>query len=80
MANLIQEEKLKVKETVVEGFEKMPEAFIGLFNGSNTGKMVVKIKWCLGSNVDITVRYLKQMIPKNPPNIYNSSYLSVKKV
>ena len=43
MENLIQEEKLKVKETVVEGFEKMPEAFIGLFNGSNTGKMVVKI-------------------------------------
>ena len=44
MENLIQEEKLKVKETVVEGFEKMPEAFIGLFNGSNTGKMLVKIK------------------------------------
>lgn len=43
MANLIQEEKLKIKETVVDGFEKMPEAFIGLFNGSNTGKMVVKI-------------------------------------
>ena len=30
MANLIHEEKLKAKETVVEGFDKMPEAFIGL--------------------------------------------------
>jgi len=37
------EGKLKLKETVVEGFENIPEAFIGLFEGSNTGKMVVKI-------------------------------------
>ena len=32
----------QVRETVVEGFEKMPTAFIGLFTGENTGKMVVK--------------------------------------
>jgi NADPH-dependent curcumin reductase CurA len=37
------EGKLKAKETVVEGFENIPEAFIGLFEGANTGKMVVKI-------------------------------------
>ena len=37
------EGKLKFKETVVEGFDKIPEAFIGLFEGTNTGKMVVKI-------------------------------------
>lgn len=42
MANLIHDGKLKVKETVVDGFENMPEAFIGLFIGSNIGKMVVK--------------------------------------
>lgn len=34
--------KVKVKETVLEGFEKLPEAFCGLFEGQNTGKMVVK--------------------------------------
>jgi len=37
------EGKLKSKETIVEGFENIPEAFIGLFEGTNTGKMVVKI-------------------------------------
>ncbi|MFV8838764.1 NADP-dependent oxidoreductase [Salinimicrobium soli] len=39
----LQEGKLKYDETVVEGFEKLPEAFIGLFEGKNTGKMVVKV-------------------------------------
>jgi len=34
--------KIKVKETVVDGFEKAPEAFAGLFSGKNIGKMVVK--------------------------------------
>jgi NADPH-dependent curcumin reductase CurA len=31
------------KETVVEGLERTPEAFLGLFAGSNTGKMLVKL-------------------------------------
>lgn len=35
--------KLKYDETVVEGFENTPQAFIDLFDGKNTGKMVVKI-------------------------------------
>ncbi len=35
--------KLKYKETVVEGFENLPAALSGLFEGVNTGKMVVKI-------------------------------------
>lgn len=39
----IAEGRLKWKETVVEGIEKAPEAFIGLFTGSNFGKMVVKL-------------------------------------
>ena len=29
------------KETVYEGIEQASEAFIGLFTGANTGKMVV---------------------------------------
>lgn len=34
--------KIKYTETIVEGFDKIPEALIGLFSGKNTGKMVVK--------------------------------------
>eukprot|EP01060_Flectonema_neradi_P026144 TRINITY_DN349_c1_g1_i1.p1 TRINITY_DN349_c1_g1~~TRINITY_DN349_c1_g1_i1.p1 ORF type:complete len:349 (+),score=69.36 TRINITY_DN349_c1_g1_i1:528-1574(+) len=33
--------KLVVKETVVEGFSRMPEAFISMLTGGNIGKMVV---------------------------------------
>jgi len=35
--------KLKNKETVVEGIDNAPGAFIGLFHGQNVGKMVVKL-------------------------------------
>ena len=39
----LQEGKLTYEETVVEGFDSIPEAFIGLFTGKNTGKMIVKV-------------------------------------
>lgn len=35
--------KIKVKETIIEGIENAPKAFIGLFKGENFGKMIVKI-------------------------------------
>jgi NADPH-dependent curcumin reductase CurA len=35
--------KLKHKETVLEGIDRAVEAFLGLFKGGNTGKMVVKL-------------------------------------
>jgi NADPH-dependent curcumin reductase CurA len=35
--------KLKNKETVVDGIEQAVSAFIGLFQGKNIGKMVVKL-------------------------------------
>ena len=35
--------KLQYQETVTQGFKKMPEAFISLFRGGNTGKAVVKV-------------------------------------
>lgn len=35
--------KLKHAETIVEGFENTPKAFIGLFSGENLGKQIVKV-------------------------------------
>merc|ERR1719369_2636738 len=43
MAGWVRKGDMKVRETVVEGFDKMPYAFMGLFSGKNTGKMVVKV-------------------------------------
>ncbi|MCF6137361.1 NADP-dependent oxidoreductase [Pseudalkalibacillus berkeleyi] len=43
LSNWLQEGKLKYKETIVEGFENIPEAFIGLFKGENIGKYIVKV-------------------------------------
>ena len=34
--------KLKYREDIVEGFENLPRAFIGLFSGENIGKRLVK--------------------------------------
>ncbi len=39
----IKEGKISLEETIVEGFEEIPGAFLGLFSGKNTGKMIVKI-------------------------------------
>jgi len=35
--------QLKHAETIIEGFENTPNAFIGLFRGENLGKQVVKV-------------------------------------
>jgi leukotriene B4 12-hydroxydehydrogenase/15-oxo-prostaglandin 13-reductase len=37
------EGKLKGEETITEGFQNIPAAFLGLFAGENTGKAVVKV-------------------------------------
>jgi len=34
---------VKQRETVVEGLENMPDAFLGLFTGANIGKMLVRV-------------------------------------
>ena len=38
----INEGRLKYTETIIHGFDKLPETFIGLFSGKNQGKMLVK--------------------------------------
>ncbi|MFC6802708.1 hypothetical protein ACFQDE_14105 [Deinococcus caeni] len=35
--------ELKFDETVVEGIDGTPAAFMGLLQGQNTGKMIVKL-------------------------------------
>lgn len=43
LSTWLKEGKLTYNETVVNGFENTPQAFIDLFSGKNKGKMVVKI-------------------------------------
>jgi NADPH-dependent curcumin reductase CurA len=35
--------KIKYREDIVEGLERAPDAFIGLLQGKNFGKLVVKV-------------------------------------
>lgn len=42
LVKLINEGKIKYPETKMKGFDQLPSAFIGLFNGENTGKMIVE--------------------------------------
>ncbi len=43
MRQWISEGKMHWEETIVEGLENAPQAFISLFKGENMGKMIVKI-------------------------------------
>jgi len=42
LSTWVQEGRLHHRETVMEGFEQLPEAFISMLSGGNTGKMIVK--------------------------------------
>jgi NADPH-dependent curcumin reductase CurA len=43
LSQWVKEDKLVYKETITEGFDKLPDAFLGLFSGKNIGKMIVKV-------------------------------------
>jgi NADPH-dependent curcumin reductase CurA len=43
MAGWMREGRIRFDETVVDGLENAPEAFIGMLRGRNTGKMVVRL-------------------------------------
>jgi NADPH-dependent curcumin reductase CurA len=43
MSGWITEGRIKSRDTIVEGLDSAPKAFLGLFSGENIGKMLVKI-------------------------------------
>jgi len=43
LAELAASGKLRWRETIAEGLERAPEAFIGLLKGRNLGKQLVRI-------------------------------------
>ncbi|HVU29471.1 MAG TPA: NADP-dependent oxidoreductase [Sphingomicrobium sp.] len=43
MARWLKEGAVTAKETIVDGLEHMPDAFLGLFKGENVGKMLVRL-------------------------------------
>jgi NADPH-dependent curcumin reductase CurA len=43
MGQWISAGKIRWRETVLQGIEKAPQAFMGLFKGQNVGKMIVKL-------------------------------------
>ncbi|MGD1092378.1 MAG: NADP-dependent oxidoreductase [Bryobacteraceae bacterium] len=43
MAGWVKSGKIKYREDIVESFENLPKAFIGMLQGENTGKRLVKV-------------------------------------
>lgn len=43
LVGLFMQQKLKARETVHKGMDKLAEAFLGLLKGKNIGKMIVEV-------------------------------------
>lgn len=50
LARWLKKGKLTYVETIVDGFDSIPQAFIDLFEGKNEGKMIVKITRIISEN------------------------------
>jgi len=44
MTGWLKSGRMKYQETVLDGFDRIPEGLIGLFEGRNAGKMLIKVK------------------------------------
>lgn len=44
IAPLVEQQTIRYRETVVDGLERTPEAFLKLFSGDNEGKMLVRLE------------------------------------
>jgi NADPH-dependent curcumin reductase CurA len=42
MTGWLKSGQIKYQETVLDGFDRAPEGLIGLFEGKNTGKMLIR--------------------------------------
>jgi NADPH-dependent curcumin reductase CurA len=42
LSKWVKEGKMKYTETIIQGFDHLPNALLGLFNGENIGKMIVQ--------------------------------------
>ena len=52
LRELVSAGDLSYRETVTEGFENAPDAFLGLFEGENVGKQVVKVAEPSGADAE----------------------------
>ena len=43
MSSWVEEGKIKFREDIVDGLEQAPQAFIGLLQGKNFGKLVIRV-------------------------------------
>jgi len=43
MSGWIKTGKIKYREEIIDGLENAPDAFIGLLNGENFGKRVIRV-------------------------------------
>jgi len=50
MEKWIAEDKIKWNETIIDGIENAPKAFIGLFKGENFGKMLIRLATASGND------------------------------
>lgn len=43
LSTWLKDKKIIYKQTIIQGFENLPQALIGLFHGTNTGKLIVEV-------------------------------------